>query len=121
MKLRTLLMFAALVFPNVGSAETQNKAWIVATPENGMVEVQVFAALEDGQTGSYEMSLIKQGASGRSVNKQAGIVHPYDGSASMPLSTSRVSVEKGATLAVTLIVTSASGQIYESDYAFIGE
>jgi hypothetical protein len=115
------LIGALIAAPAISAAEDRKGAWIVAKPEAGIVTLEAYAVLENGEAGSYELSATKKGTAGSSVNKQSGKVRIADDGVLRPLSTSRISVEQGATLDVTLKVTSATGRVYETLYSFTGD
>ncbi len=110
-----------LAWPMVCGAEEQRQAWIELSEVEGLVQIEVFSHLEEGMSGKYTLEVVKEGPSGRSVNKQGGKVPSSDGTAVGPLSISRVSVEPTATLQVTLNVTDASGLTYQDTKSVAGD
>ncbi len=115
-------LFSAIgLIATTALANEDKGAWVDATRDGNMVRLEVFAALQAGEGGRYELTATKQGTSGRSMNRQAGNVPVSDGSARGPISTSSFSVERGATLEVELRVVSASGEVYEDVVSIVGE
>ncbi|WP_323785508.1 curli-like amyloid fiber formation chaperone CsgH [Thalassovita sp.] len=121
MKLMLAVVASALLFPLKVAGEEPKHAWVVGTRYESAIQLEVFARLEAGESGYYELSAIKEGASGRSVNRQAGSVPESEGEVLGPISISRFSVETGATLIVELVVTSKSGSVYRDTVQFKGE
>ncbi|MGK7754274.1 MULTISPECIES: curli-like amyloid fiber formation chaperone CsgH [unclassified Roseovarius] len=110
-----------LAWPLLGNAEEQRQAWIELSEGEGLVQIEVFSHLEEGMSGKYTLEVVKEGPSGRSVNKQGGNIPNSDGTPIGPLSVSRVSVEPSATLQVTLSVTDASGSTYHDTKSMAGD
>lgn len=102
-------------------SEEGRVAWVDATREGDLIRLEAHAALGGGEGGSYELTATKEGASGRSVVRQAGVVPASDGGPATPLSTSRLSLEPGAQLIVELRVVGASGEVYEDVVSIVGE
>jgi hypothetical protein len=119
-RLLTWILASALL-PHLPAADEGDRAWIATTQNQNIVRIEAFAKLPDGRGGRYELSATKEGTSGRSVSRQAGAIRVPMADGSTPISVSQISVEDGATLNVTLIVTSESGQVYEDSYTFTGK
>lgn len=117
MKWSILAAVLLLLSPIKGQAEVEKKAWLEVTEEGRMVTIEVYSNLEEGVGGKYNLQVIKAGPSGRSANRQGGMVAGSATTADRKLSASTVSVEAGAQLEVLLTVEDDQGQIYEDKFS----
>lgn len=122
--LRAKAFFLAFLLGHAGAAtaDAPSNAWVEATQEDGMVRVEVFAKLDPGVAGTYEMSVAKSGTSGTSKSRQAGRVPlSEDGAIVGPLTVSRMSLEAGALLTVDLKITTENGVVFVDAIEIAGE
>lgn len=110
------------LLPPTARSEEAHGAWIVARPSAGMVTLEAYGKLDDQAAGRYELRAVKTGSSGQSTSRQTGLVPvSVEDQEPKPLAISKVSVEEGATLNVTLVVTGPNGEVYEASFIYPGE
>lgn len=90
-------------------ADDRPSAWIAVDRDHGTVALQVFAALESGETGTYRLVSRKSGRSGSAVSQQAGRMGVGDGRA-RSYSRSQFSLNPGEALEAELTVTTSNGR-----------
>jgi len=96
---------------SASSAESEDReAWIVVDRGNESVSLKVFAALEPGETGQFQLKSRKSGNSGSAVSQQSGSIRSGDGGVAGPFSTSRFSLRDGEKLEAELVVTTSTGR-----------
>ena len=103
------------------AAEEDRSAWIAVDQDSDSVALQVFAALEVGETGSFQLVSRKFGQSGSATSQQAGRIGQGDGNVSGPFSTSRFSLRSGETMEAELIVTTSTGRTLVDKITAVGE
>lgn len=113
MKTRIMTAVAALGLSATNlSAEDNRTAWITVDQDSESVALQIFAALEFGETGTFQLISQKSGKSGSGTSRQSGRIGQGDGNVNGPFSTSRFSLREGEKLEVELLVTTSSGRTF---------
>jgi len=94
---RTIMALTALGLSvsNPVAAEESRSAWIAVDQDSESVALQIFAALDVGETGSFKLISRKSGKSGSATSQQAGQIGLGNGDVSGPFSTSRFSLRSG--------------------------
>lgn len=122
MRPKVLAALAALgLCASNSSAEGNRTAWIEVDKENASVTLQIFAALEFGETGTFQLTSRKFGKSGAAVSQQSGRIRSGDGHVAGPFSTSRFSLQKGDELQAELVVTTSNGRTLTDKIFTIGD
>lgn len=102
-------------------ADDGRSAWIAVDRDHDSVALRVFAALENGETGTYKLVSRKSGQSGSAVSQQGGRIGQGTGSAAGPFTTSRFSLRAGEELQAELTVTTSSGRIFTHSISAVAE
>ncbi len=122
MKPKVLAAFTAFgLCASNASAEENLTAWIAIDQENTSITLQIFAALELGETGTFQLTSRKFGKSGSAVSQQSGRIKSGDGNVAGPFSTSRFSLQKGDELEAELVVTTSNGRTLTDKVSTVGE
>ena len=111
MRNRIIGVVAALgLSASSASAGEDRTVWIEVDQDSDSVALQVFAALEDGETGSFRLVSRKSGRSGAATSLQSGRIGQGNGGVAGPFSTSRFSLLSGEALEAELTVTTSTGR-----------
>ncbi len=111
--MRTKILAAIAAFglsTSTASTEEDRTAWIAVDQESEAITLRVFAALNVGETGRFQLISRKSGNSGSATSQQSGRIGSGDGNVAGPFSTSRFSLLAGEALEAELIITTSSGR-----------
>ena len=93
-----------------GTAEAQSKSWIIITRETETVLIEVRYQETGLQSDRFTVEATKEGVSGTSISKQSGLLDGF--AIGDVMSTSRISLEPGATVKVELQLLSEGTGVY---------
>ena len=93
-----------------GTAEAQSKSWIIITRETETVLIEVRYQETGLQSDRFTVQATKEGVSGTSISKQSGLLDGF--AIGDVMSTSRISLEPGATVKVELQLLSEGTGVY---------
>ena len=93
-----------------GTSEAQAKSWIIITREDEAVVIAVRYQDMGLRSDRFTVEAIKEGPSGTSINKQGGLLDGF--AIGDVMSTSRISLEPGATVKVELQLLSEGTGVY---------
>jgi len=103
------------------SAEEGRTVWIDVDQGNDTIALQVFAALDAGETGQFRLVSKKSGTSGSAISQQSGRIGIGTGDVTGPFSTSRFSLRAGEQLEAELIVTTSYGRTLVDKISAVAE
>jgi archaellum component FlaF (FlaF/FlaG flagellin family) len=93
-----------------GTAEAQSKSWIIITRETETVLIEVRYQETGLQSDRFTVEATKEGVSGTSISKQSGLLDGF--AIGDVMSTSRISLEPGATLKVEFEMLRKDAVVY---------
>ena len=93
-----------------GTSEAQAKSWIIITREDEAVVIAVRYQDMGLRSDRFTVEAIKEGPSGTSISKQGGLLDGF--AIGDVMSTSRISLEPGATLKVEFEMLRKDAVVY---------
>ena len=107
---KKLAMLCAICAICAGTAEAQEKSWIIITRETETVVIAVRYQETGLQSDQFIVEATKEGAGGTSISKQGGLLDGF--AIGDVMSTSRISLEPGATLKVEFKMLQKGAVVY---------